>query len=282
MSLGETVPSFGEHEEPFLFQQALNSIAADALHRSGVICRRIGSHFSFVLIGIPSAIASPIESLSFENSAALNASTAADNSTNPAEDVKYLTGAFDWKYWNQRADGIRHNVDRTQCMVKLNAVLSAIGPLEQASTNASSGALTLLPTAGALIGAPTQELWMLYKLVPIAGVLSMMLSLGGNIVPTEASSYKKKVPRFSYMGLVRTRSNEAEIEEPEEVVDQDESDSQVFANMVERRARDFRGGQRFMRVWIGIALQLFWIAVVMVACWFIGSGSILFWWCKVH
>ena len=287
MSLGEKAPSFGEHEERFSFQQALNSIAADTLHRSGIICRRIGSHFSFLLIGIPSAIGSPIDTLSFENSAALNASTAADNSTNPAEDVKHLTGAFDWKHWNQRADGIRHHVDRTQCTVKLNAVLSAIGPVDQASTNASSGALTLLPTAGALIGAPTTELWLLYKLVPIAGVLSMMLSLGGNIVPTEASSYKKKlqeeeVPRFSYMGLVRTRSNEAKIEEPEKAVDQDESDSQGFANMVERRANDLRGGQRFMRVWIGIALQLFWIAVVMVACWFIGSGSILFWWCKVR
>ena len=281
MSMNEERPSLDESEEPFRFPQALEGIAADTIHRSAIICRRLGSNLSFLLLGVPRAIASPIDTLSLGNSAALNASTVADNSSNPAEDVKYLTGAFNWKYWNQRADGIRHHVDRTQCMVKLNAVLSVIGPLEQASTNASSGALTLLPTAGALIGAPTKELWMLYKLVPVAGVLSMMLSLGGNIVPTEASSYKKEGPRFSYMGLVRTRSNEAEIEEPEEALEEEESDSQVFANMVERRAKDVRGGQRFMRVWIGIILQLFWIGVVMVACWFVGSGSILFWWCKV-
>ena len=282
MSLNEEPPASGEFEEPFSFRQALDSITVDAFRRSGVICRRLGSQLSFLLIGFPMTIASPIGSLSFEDSAALNASTAADNSTNASEDVKHLTGALDWRTWNQRADGIRHHTDRTQCMVNLNAVLSALGPLEQASANASSGALTLLPTAGALIGAPTKELWMLYKLVPIAGVLSMLLSLGGSIVPTDASSYRTKLPRFSYMGLVRTRSNEEEIDEPEETLDQDESDSQIFADMVERRAKDRRGGQSFSRVWIGIILQLFWIAVIMVACWLIGSGSIVFWWCQVR
>lgn len=280
MSSDEEVFSYGEGEEPFLFQIALESIAADVIHRSGIICRRLGSHVSFLLMGIPRVVASPISPLSLEYSAALNASAAADNSTNPAEDVKYLTAGLNWKSWNQRADGIRHHAGRAECMVKLNAVLSAIGPLEQASANASSGALTLLPTAGALLGAPTKELWMLYRLVPVAGVLSMLLSLGGNIIPTEASVYKKHVPRFSYMGLVRTRSD-AEIEGPEEILDQDDSDSQVFADMVERRAKDPKGGQRFMRVWIGMALQVFWIAVVNAMCYLIGSGSILFWWCQV-
>ena len=122
---------------------------------------------------------------------------------------------------------------------------------------------------------------MLYKLVPIAGVLSMLLSLGGNIVPTAASGYKVKVPRFSYGGLMRTRSNDADIEDPDEFLEKDESDSQIFANMVEQRAKHPRGGQRFFGVWCGIAFQVFWIGVVMVACWFVGSGSILFWYCKV-
>ena len=283
MASNEESPAISESEEPFLFQQALDHIAADAIQRSGIICRRLGSRLSFLLLGIPRVIASPIGSLSLENSSALKA-IATDNSTNSAEDGKHLAGALNWKAWNRRADGIRQHVGRTQCMVNLNAVLSALDPLEQASANASSGALTLIPTAGALVGAPTKELWMLYKLVPIAGVLSMLLSLGGstNFIPTEASSYEKKVPRFSYMGMVRTRSNEAEIEEPEEVWDEDESDSQVFANMVERRAKNVRGGQKLMRLWIGIILQLFWITVIMVACWLLGAGSILFWWCQVR
>ena len=282
MPSNEELFSFGGREEPFSYRHAFESISVDAIHRSRIICRRLASHVSFLLIGIPRAIASPIGPLSLDYSAALNASAAADNSTNPAEDAKQLTGALNWESWHQRADGIRHHADRTQCMVKLNAVLSAIGPLGQASTGASSGALTLLPTAGALIGAPTKELWMLYRLVPVAGVLAMMLSLGGSIIPTETSGYKKIVPRFSHMRLLHTRSNETEMEEPEEVLDQDESPSQVFANMVERRAKDPKGGQRFVQVWIGIVLQLFWIAVIMVMCWLIGSGSIVFWWCKVR
>lgn len=109
----------------------------------------------------------------------------------------------------------------------------------------------------------------------------MMLSLGGNIVPTEASGYQMKAPRFSYGGLVASRSKENDAEEPDDFQTTEEPDSQVFANMVERRAKDPRGGQRFVRVWYGIILQLCWIGVVMTACWFAGSGSILVWWCKV-
>lgn len=166
-------------------------------------------------------------------------------------------------------------------MVNLNNVLLTIGPLEMASTQGSSGALTLLPTAGALIGAPTKELWLVYKLMPIAGVLSMMLSLGGNIVPTEASHYEIKAPRFSYGGWVATCSKEDDLDECEDSPKADDSDPKAFAGMVERRAKDPRGGQRFARVWYGVLLQLFWIAVIMTACWFAGSGSILVWWCKV-
>ncbi|KAL8757771.1 MAG: hypothetical protein Q9199_001983 [Rusavskia elegans] len=116
--------------------------------------------------------------------------------------------------------------------------------------------------------------------MPVARVLSMMLSLGGNIVPTEASGYQMKAPRFSYGGLVASRSKENDAEEPDDFQTTEEPDSQVFANMVERRAKDPTGGQKFVRVWYGIILQLCWIGVVMTACWFAGSGSILVWWCK--
>lgn len=109
----------------------------------------------------------------------------------------------------------------------------------------------------------------------------MLLSLGGNIVPTDASGYEMKVPRFSYGGLIGTHSKEEDVEEAENIWTTDEPDSQIFADMVERRAKDVRGGQRFSRVWVGVALQVFWIAVVMTACWLAGSGGILFWWCKV-
>ena len=109
----------------------------------------------------------------------------------------------------------------------------------------------------------------------------MLLSFGGNIVPTDASGYEMKVPRFSYGGMIATRSREDDVEEAENIGTTDEPDPQTFADMVERRAKDVRGGQTFSTVWVGVALQLLWIGVVMTTCWLAGSGGILYWWCKV-
>ena len=69
------------------------------------------------------------------------------------------------------------------CVGNLSVALRQVGAAYEASSNGSTALLTLLPTAGALIGAPTKELWVLWNLVPIAGIFSIALSLGGNIVP---------------------------------------------------------------------------------------------------
>ena len=266
--------------EPFAVRSVLKGIVADAIGRFGIICRRVGSRLPYLFIGVNGANASRINPRSPVSSDVSTVygpdhtlcDTTADNLTDP----------FDWKYWNCRADGIRFNANSTQCLVNLNKVLANnLLPLQMASAQASSGALTLLPTAGALIGAPSKELWVVYKLMPVAGVLSMLLSLGGNIVPTDASGYEMKVPRFSYGGLIATRSKEEDVEEAENNLTTDQPDSQIFADTVERRSKDFRGCQSFSRVWVGVFLQLFWIAVVMIACWLAGSGGILYWYCTV-
>lgn len=45
-------------------------------------------------------------------------------------------------------------------------------------------------TAGALFGAPAKELRVLYRLRPLAEVLSLILSLGGNILLMESTDYE--------------------------------------------------------------------------------------------
>lgn len=204
------------------------------------------------------------------------------NSTDAAiwEDVYYLVNLFSWRDWSQRATDIRQKVSRDQCLANLNLVLSAVGPLANASTNGSSGALTLLPTAGALIGSPTKELWVVYKLMPLAGILSMLLSLGGNIVPTEATDYELNSSALSYGGMIAT-SNEDD-EDETEAIRPPLSNAQAFAAEVDARSQDMKGGTKYVRVWYGVILQLFWLAVLLGACWFTQSGSILVWWCKVR
>lgn len=59
------------------------------------------------------------------------------------------------------------------------------------SASSSTTLLTLLLTAGALIGAPAKKLWVSYKLYPIAGFFSSALALGGSIIPHQVSEYAK-------------------------------------------------------------------------------------------
>lgn len=50
--------------------------------------------------------------------------------------------------------------------------------------------LALLPTIGALLGAPTSEIWRLLTVVPFGGVLAMTLSFGGAILPVRVEDYE--------------------------------------------------------------------------------------------
>ena len=259
-----------ETKESFLPSSALRYLGRDAVHRSKIICRRMGSSRMSLLALIPRV------------SAALNATTGLTNTTDPTveDDVEFLVGMFSWRNWSATADAIRIGANRRQCLTNLSLILSTVGPLTQSETSGSSGALTLLPTAGALIGAPTKELWVVYKLMPIAGVLSMLLSLGGNIVPTEARDYELSSSTFSYGGMIATHTDEREVEEMEEH-HSSSSGAQAFAAKVEARSRNMRGGTRYIRVWYGIVMQCMWLGVLLSTCWFTQSGSIIVWWCKV-
>ena len=258
-----------ETNESFLPSSALRYLGRDTLHRSQIICRRIGSSRTWLLALIPRVAAS-------------SAATGLPNATEPTveDDVEFLVGMFSWRNWSATADAIRNGANRRQCLTNLSLALATVGPLTQSETSGSSGALTLLPTAGALIGAPTKELWVVYKLMPIAGVLSMLLSLGGNIVPTEARDYELSSSTFSYGGMIATHTEEQEVEDMEEH-HSSSSGAQAFAAKVEARSRDMRGGTRYIRVWYGIVMQCLWLGVLLSTCWFTQSGSIIVWWCKV-
>ena len=101
-----------------------------------------------------------------------------------------------------RAEVIRSSGSRESCVGNLSVALADVGAAYSAGAQGASTLLSLMPTAGALIGAPAKELW-LYKLVPLAGVLSMVISLGGNIVPMEVNQYER-VDAFNYQGFIAT------------------------------------------------------------------------------
>lgn len=277
---------------------AIRYIFGDAVRRLHNIICRISCLPVFIIALIPKATAFPAttDQSSNSNTSAVTEGQSSSYS-NTSIDLDSIAGAkrlvdkFVWREWSNVATSIRTGPTRLSCYANLDAVLSSIGPLAAASSSAGCGALTLLPTAGALIGSPTKELWVVYKLMPLAGVLSMLLSLGGSIVPSNASDYELNPATFSYGGLIATEHEEPKVEAPKaeepkakEIEDQRSGrpSAHAFATKIKKRAGNFKGGTKYGYVWCGIVLQCLLIIVLFIACWFTQSGAILLWWCQVR
>ena len=253
--------------------QALKDIAVDAVVRAQkLLCSTAASTATAVLL-LPALAQARAEQQAFYHPHPSNDSLA-------HQDVVSIIDYFDFRGWQGQARGIRSGINRAECYGNLSLALSSIGPIAAYEANGASGALSLLPTAGALIGAPAKELWSLYKLQPAAGVLSMFLSLGGNIVPQSSSDYEIKASSFQYGGFIATSSNEDMKQDDDDMYDPNGSEVQQFAARVERRGREVRGSRKGMAIVFGMILQCFWLAVLLAACWFTEEGSVVIWWCK--
>ena len=169
-------------------------------------------------------------------------------------------------------------------MGNLSLALQGLGALSTAEFQGASGALSLLPTAGALIGTPTRELWLLYKLMPLAGILTMFLSLGGTIIPTQVGEYDQKTP-LSYDGMMPTTNADEkralqDLLEPNGFANLPAAEK--FARRVEQRACSDKGGSMYTRVWMGVLVQAFLIAVILIALGYGQAGGVITWWCTVR
>lgn len=195
-----------------------------------------------------------------------------------------------WLAWKHRVDEIRAG-DPNECLGNLSIALTGLGGAYDAKSAGATTLLTLLPTAGALIGTPVTELWVLSKLMPLAGVVSALLSLGGNIVPSDVNDYERVAADFTYSGMVASKpdqheTNAAMVEndegEGEDDVVADMKEAALFARKVAARAKDTSGTRKSGVIAIGIAVQIFLLGLIMVAYWLLQSGSVVVWWCTVR
>ncbi|KAI4287940.1 MAG: hypothetical protein L6R35_002802 [Caloplaca aegaea] len=268
-------------------------ICSDALYR----IRRFNKGaqnltvFAYSLLPVAAAQAAGIQNSNpntvlFTPTALDPESTRVPDSGSIQDDIDRATGWFFMGAWNERGNLIRQASgpnSTAYCLGNLSVALHQLGTLNGAEYNGAAGALSLLPTAGALVGSPTKELWVVYKLMPLAGILSMFLSLGGTMVPTQAGAYDPKVS-FTYGGMIATTSLIAEKRRQEELEDARTSlisPAEMFARRVQRRAEDDRGGI-YRNVWIGIAIQAVLIATILIALWFGQMGGVITWWCDVY
>ncbi|KAI4096067.1 MAG: hypothetical protein LQ339_007083 [Xanthoria mediterranea] len=86
---------------------------------------------------------------------------------------------------------IRSHGDDRLCYQTLEATLASINFLRVGEYTGAASVLALLPTIGALLGAPTTEIWRLLTVVPFGGGLAMLLSFGGAILPVRVEDYEK-------------------------------------------------------------------------------------------
>ncbi|KAI1734267.1 hypothetical protein F4680DRAFT_471267 [Xylaria scruposa] len=204
-----------------------------------------------------------------------------------ATSVNQEGGDFDFYNWINRGMTIRGGDSVYSCLANLTAALELVGQLNQAEYNGAAGALSLLPTAGALLGAPTREMWILYKLVPISGIFSMFLSLGGSITPSNVGDYDPNKP-FSFGGFVPTIPVETS-RQPSRTTNHsdarynniDASDEENFAREIKQRAEDDGGGSIFLRVWLAMGVQVVLVIALLIPMYYAQRGAVVTWWCRV-
>lgn len=197
------------------------------------------------------------------------------NDTTAIADSQYFSDrSLQFQSWISRASKIRSSHDIAFCAGNLSLALADVGAAYQVSSNGATNLLTLLPTAGALIGAPAKELWVLYKLMPLAGLLSMAFSLGGNIIPQQINDYRN-LDDFSY-GMRNSTSPGIDVEKDK----LEKSGAEDFAKTVYTRViEDYSGSKKTIEVATGILMLLACSAGILGACWILQSGAIVVWWC---
>lgn len=203
-----------------------------------------------------------------------------DNSTIFADINNFVSTNFSWTHLIARGSTIRQAGSPAFCIGNLSMAIDGLGAATAASMSSASSLLTIMPTVGVLIGAPAKELWVLYKLFPLGGVISMLLSLGGSFVPSSEEDYK--IEAFEYDTLMAApvdekRAKSVQISE----ADANLTEGERFANMVLARAYATTGTNPSVKICLCVLAQCVWIAVILVACYLVSSVAVIHWWCDV-
>ncbi|RDL32369.1 uncharacterized protein BP5553_08825 [Venustampulla echinocandica] len=265
-----------QHQTTIL--EIFSTIGSSVIHRTKTICGRLEHTVFLALSFLPKA------------SAQHNTAIFQPIYTSTPEIEASVGNASGWFYmsaWNARGMLIRSGSGNLECLGNLSWALENLGELNAAEYSGANGAMTLLPTVASLLGASTREMWELYKLMPLAAVLTMFLSLGGTVNPNDGMAPPSKV-RAQSTGKVRVNDNDETQDGMEQgMLLHDMSAPKVenetarnFAEEVRLRAAGALNETRHWVIWVGIVIQAIGIAVVLTVLWFGQRGAVIPWWCR--
>ena len=201
----------------------------------------------------------------------------APNCTSTADKI-YQTFYID--SWINRGICIRSGGVATICDQAFQNSFQYVDDNRRALYGAAANVLALLPTIGALLGAPTTESWRLVTVIPFGGFLAMTLSFGSSILPTHIDDYKND----PYGNTMTDGEVDLSHNAPSGHLGAAQNGRSVyFDRVVDRilvRVRQ-NESQRLPRghIWIGLLGMILLLAGAQVAMAITEQGGILIWYC---
>lgn len=166
------------------------------------------------------------------------------------------------------------------CWKSLNASLANLDKLRDGEYAGAASVLALLPTIGALLGAPTSEIWRLLTVVPFGGGLAMTLSFGGAILPVRAEEYENDLNR-NKIAIERSVVSRAKGSTQPEIAQKEINTGldQVMEKILARMRQDESQQLAKRHLWVGLVGMFVLSAGAQAAMIVVEQGGVIGWWC---
>ena len=188
--------------------------------------------------------------------------------------------------WVRRGICVRHGGRDNYCYSSLNQILEhKLNEVRKGEYAGAAGVMALLPTIGALLGAPTNEIWRLMAMVPFGGALAMAMSFGGAILPVNVKDYesdfmKQQIDTRRPKGPNRTASDLSYFKETDHSHNEMVERGGRLMEQVEKRLKSTERKEIPTKyIWSGLIGMLVLLLGAHGSMAIVEQGAILPWWC---
>ncbi|KAL9102388.1 MAG: hypothetical protein Q9163_002454 [Psora crenata] len=195
---------------------------------------------------------------------------------------RYINNTYGFKLasWVDRGICVRSNNNESLCYKAFDTTLKNLDSVRVGEYTGAASVLALLPTIGALLGAPTTEIWRLLTVVPFGGGLAMTLSFGGAILPVRVEDYENDLNRHK---VAIKRSVASRAQQPGQLEDAQEEIytglepvvEKILARMRQDESQQLAKGH----LWVGLLVMILLSVGAQAAMIVVEQGGVIPWWC---